>query len=166
MPDPRSVGRPFMPGYGLPEEQAEFRYLLWEAISAQLAAARNYWIVTTRPDGKPHATPVWGLWLDEAFYFSCGKESQKARNLRANPALVVHLESGDEVVILEGRAEMVTNRRILQKINQAYDEKYSIRPLDLEAETPSQDPFFTLILSKAMAWLENDFVGSATRWLF
>ena len=37
-----------------------------------LTAAPNYWISTTRLDSRPHARPVWGVWLDGAFYFSTG----------------------------------------------------------------------------------------------
>jgi hypothetical protein len=44
--------------------------------------------------------PVWGLWLDQRFFFGGG--GVKARNLAANPAVVVHLASGEEVVIVEG----------------------------------------------------------------
>lgn len=69
--------------------------------------ARNYWVVTTRSDGKPHSVPVWSIWLDETFYFGTDRRSRKGRNLATNPGLVVHLESGDDVVILEGVAEEV-----------------------------------------------------------
>jgi hypothetical protein len=36
--------------------------------------------------------PVWGVWMEEAFYFSCGQASRKARNLALNPACVVGCE--------------------------------------------------------------------------
>src|SRR5262245_56695737 len=35
--------------------------------TARLAAAHTYWIATTRQDGRPHARPIWGVWLDNAF---------------------------------------------------------------------------------------------------
>jgi len=59
------------------------------------------------PEGAsgPHTRPVWGVWRDGGFWFSTG--SQARRNLEANAAITVHLESGEEVVIVEGVAERV-----------------------------------------------------------
>ena len=62
-----------------------------------------------RPSRRPHTTPVWGLWVDRAFYFGAGPRTRKACNLAENPNVAVHLESGDDVVILEGAAEVVTD---------------------------------------------------------
>ncbi len=73
---------------------------------------RNYWVCTTRADGRPHAMPVWGLWLDDAVLFSTDPESVKARNLAARPDVVVHLESGDDVVVVDGRAERLTGSEL------------------------------------------------------
>src|SRR3712207_802185 len=103
--------RPHMPGYGI--HPAADGLLDWSQVTAQLEQARNYWVATTRPDGRPHAAPVWGVWLDGAFYFGTGRTSVKGRNLAANPALTVHLESGDDAVILEGVAEPVTDPALL-----------------------------------------------------
>src|SRR3954447_26810544 len=115
------------PGYGVGAEPSP-ELLSWRWVADQLTSARNYWIATARPDGRPHVAPVWGLWLDEAFYFSTDPASRKARNLEANPALVVHLESGDDVVILEGTAERVTDPSLRGRFADAYDAKYQMRP--------------------------------------
>ncbi len=52
---------------------------LWHEIPTQVPALHsrrraprqipNYWICTTRPDGRPHSIPVWGFWLDGGLYF-------------------------------------------------------------------------------------------------
>jgi pyridoxine/pyridoxamine 5'-phosphate oxidase len=52
--------------------------------------------------------PVWGVWADDRFYFSTGRQSRKARNLAANAACVVCAERADEAVIVEGVAEEVS----------------------------------------------------------
>lgn len=83
--------------------------LPWRWAAERLAAARTYWIATTRLDGRPHSRPVWGVRLAGALHFSTG--SLAAGNLRANPEIIVHLDSGSEVVILEGAAEPVTATR-------------------------------------------------------
>ena len=51
--------------------------------------------------------PVWGAWVDGMFFFHSHPGTRKARNLAVNPAIVVHLECGDDVVIVEGEAEVV-----------------------------------------------------------
>ncbi len=136
--------------------------LPWDTAAAQLAQARNYWIVTTRPNGAPHATPVWGVWLADTFYFAVEPESQKSRNLRANPELVMHLESGDDVVILSGRAERVFLGTELSSFLDAYEAKYGLRPpLD---DSPAH--VFRLRHREALAWRERDFARSATRFVF
>ncbi len=81
--------------------------LPWTWATERLTQARNYWIATTRPDGQPHSRPVWGVWLDDIFYFSTGSLAEQ--NLATNPAITVHLESGSEVVIIEGTAEPISD---------------------------------------------------------
>ncbi|MBI3961965.1 MAG: pyridoxamine 5'-phosphate oxidase family protein [Deinococcus sp.] len=127
-----------------------------------MSQARNYWIGTAWPDGRPHAMSVWGLWLNEAFYFQTSRGSRKARNLADNPHLVVHLESGDDVVILEGVAEEITNPLLLSQFADAYQAKYQFRPDPSDASAV----VYTLQPRVAFAWLETDFPGGATRWRF
>ena len=43
------------------------------------------WVCSTRPDGRPHAMPVWALWIDGALWFSTDPSSYKARNLARSP---------------------------------------------------------------------------------
>ncbi len=155
--------RPAMQDYGISDQPDGL--LPWSFADLQLTAARNYWISSTRPDGRPHAAPVWGVWLEGVLYFGTGPGSVKARNLAANPALVVHLESGDEVVILEGEAQWLVEVEpdLWQRIADNYAAKYDgFRP-----DPPSsQGPFVALRPQTALGWLEEDFVRSATRWRF
>jgi general stress protein 26 len=167
-PNPRTPskpksGRPAMPKeYGLKGPRSGSGLIPWKRVQTRMAQARNYWIGTARPGGRPHAMPVWGVWLNETFLFSTSRSSQKARNLAHNPALVVHLESGDDVVILEGAAEAVSDPAWLAQFADAYEAKYQFRP-DI------QDPknvTYALRVRTAFAWLEADFPGGATRWRF
>ena len=158
--------RPHMPGYGIQEVGSGSGLISWDHVREQLKQARNYWISSTRPDGRPHAAPVWGVWLDETFFFGTGARSQKARNIAVNPWMVVHLESGDEAVILEGSVERVMESGMFARLDQAYSAKYDWRPLDgVDGDMP-EDPFFAIKPRIAYAWLEQDFPGSATRYRF
>ncbi len=153
-----------MPGYGVSKKRDGM--MAWARLSRQMLKARNYWIITTRPDGRPHAAPVWGIWIDEIFYFSTGKRSVKAHNLARNPALVVHLESGDDTVILEGTAEPAHDPAILSRFNQAYGAKYKFYPLGKDGKRQSRDPIFALRLRVAFSWLERKFLNTPTKWVF
>jgi pyridoxamine 5'-phosphate oxidase-like protein len=148
--------RPSMPsGYGI--ASGDDGQLAWSWVERECTRSRNYWICTTRPDGRPHAIPVWGLWLDGAVLFSTDPESTKARNFTARPEAVIHLESGDEVVVLEGRIEPM-DRALLPEFVKRYEKKYSFRPS--ETETAG---VFSLRPERVLAWREKDFPTSATR---
>src|SRR5579859_1685911 len=77
--------------------------LPWRWADARLERARRYWIATTRPGGRPHSRPVWGVWLENRFHFSTG--SLAAEILLQSPEITVHVEEGNDIVILEGVAD-------------------------------------------------------------
>jgi len=106
--------------------------------------------------------PVWGVWLDERLLFSTSRASQKGRNLARDPRVVVHLESGDEVVILEGLAEEENDVGRLTRFADAYDAKYHFRP-DIDDQ---ENVTYAVLPQMAFGWLEKDFPGGATRWRF
>ncbi len=131
--------------------------LPWSWVVERLAGARSYWVCTTRADGRPHAAPVWGVWLDDAVLFGTNPSSAKGRNLARNPAAVVHLESGDEVVILEGHVEAA---RLDDRLADVYEEKYDYRP------GPDDGTWHRLAPARALAWLEAQYPRTATRFDF
>jgi len=93
--------RPTIPdGYGLPGTADGL--LSWEAVEQRLRASLHYWLATVRPDGTPHSVPRWGVWLDGRFYYDGAATTRHVRNLEHNPACTLTLESGIEVVIIEG----------------------------------------------------------------
>jgi hypothetical protein len=147
-------------GYGI--ETSDDGQLPWDWVVERLTAARNYWIVTTRGGGHPHAMPVWGLWLEDAVLFSTDPESVKARNLADRPDLVIHLESGDEVVVVEGRAERVAGADLPGGFVDAYDAKYGHR---VDTSNPMFG-FYRVRPQRVLAWRETEFPTSATRFRF
>jgi PPOX class probable F420-dependent enzyme len=156
------ASRPRFPsGYGIRTDDEGL--LPWNEAEVKLERARNYWIGTTRPDGSPHAMPVWGLWLDGSLFFSSGSTSRKTRNLAVDPRVVVHLESGDDVVVFEGVAQRVTDERELRRVGELYSAKYDY-PFDPTG--PGDYPVFRVRPQRAYAWLERDYPGTATRYSF
>jgi len=108
-----------------------------------------------RDDGSPHAAPVWGLWHDGAIVFSTSPASAKGRHLARDPRVLVHLESGDEVVVVEGEVERIA---LDEGIAAAYEAKYDYRP------EPSPDGLWLRVRPSAgYAWTEQAFPRTATR---
>lgn len=120
--------------------------------------ARNYWVVTVRPDGRPHTAPVWGIWWDGTLWFGTGPSSVKGRNLAADPRLAVHLESGDEVAVLEGTAApAAVPPAEVTAFADAYQAKYSFRP------DPS-DGMYRVQPATMLTWNESVFPHGKFRW--
>lgn len=120
------VERPAMPkGYGVPETVEGA--LPWRFVEERMAEAKNYWIATVRPDGRPHAMPVWGAWLDGKLYIEGDPMTVRHRNIANNPHVVAHLEGGSEVVIIEGQAFEAgrPERALSERLSQQFTAKYS-----------------------------------------
>jgi hypothetical protein len=154
--------RPYMRNYGIAETAEGL--MSWAWVDEQMAKSRSYWVCSTRPDGRPHAAPVWGVWFEGTLYFSTDRGARKARNLAANPAVVVHLESGDDSVIFEGVVEEIADMELLRRVGKAYAAKYP--PYDPVGEGMEGALWYALRPQSALAWLEKDFPNTATRWDF
>ena len=154
--------RPNMPNYGVMPDAVD-GMLAWDWVDAQLHKARNYWICSVCGDGSPHSVPVWGAWVEGSLYFGTDKNSVKARNIARDNRIVVHLDSGDETLIIEGAVAVAEiPEPLLVKIAGRYIEKYALDP-QLDA---SDDLLLRLIPKKVMAWLERDYPATATYWHF
>jgi hypothetical protein len=157
-----AASRPLMPGYGVPETDEGM--LPWSHAAERLATAKNYWVVTADEDGRPHAIPVWAAWVEDRLYFGAGPRS--ARNLAENPAVCIHLESGDDVVIVEGRAEVVhqPSAELSRAIDDDIAHKYDWRPSSEGSGEAVGEGMYVLLPRVAYAW--KSFPSDATRWQF
>jgi hypothetical protein len=152
--------RPKIQDYGISKHEKGL--LEWSFVTERLNAAHNYWICTTTAGGQPHAVPVWGVAIADICYFSSGRRSKKGRNLSRNSAVTMHLESGDETVIIEGIAKEVTDQLVLKQIIEHYNKKYGISI----PEKQTENPIWGIYPRKVFAWREKDFPTSATCWIF
>jgi len=154
------ASRPDIPGYGIAGENEGKGLLPWSWAEERLSGSWNYWLATTRPDGRPHVMLVWGIWRDGRFWFSTGDKTVKARNLAANPSCVVCTEKADDAVILEGAAEWVPASDALAPLWQAYQKKY-----DWDVKGSG---FYVVHPRVAFGLIEKDklFTQTATRWQF
>src|SRR5918994_540182 len=51
--EPVRRSRPYAPGYGIPSHSRGM--ISWDHVQERMAEARNYWVATVRPDGRPHS---------------------------------------------------------------------------------------------------------------
>jgi pyridoxamine 5'-phosphate oxidase-like protein len=158
--EPRAVPLYAPPNYPFPKGTEGL--LSWSHAEALLETAPNYWISTVRPNGRPHATPVWGVWVDGALYLDGNPVTRWARNLAANPAVSVHLESAEDVVILEGTVEDLpaVEGYLAEQIVTAWDGKYGRLHPD-----PAGRGIFRLMPLRARGWSTST-LRDGTRWEF
>src|SRR6202171_2871716 len=105
-----TADRPFAPGYGIVGAEDGKGLLSWAWVTRKMNNCRTFWLATIYAglqtvNGRPHVMPVWGVWLDDAFFFSTGRKSRKGQNLSANPACTITNDDGQEAVIVEGLAQ-------------------------------------------------------------
>jgi PPOX class probable F420-dependent enzyme len=165
MRQPPRASRPHMPGYGILGPTEGTGLLPWSWAEERLARSHDYWLATTWPDGRPHVMPVWGVWLDDALWFSSSLGSRKIHNLRHDPRCVATTDDARDPVVVEGRAEIVTDRPLigafLDASNAKYETDYPISFLD-----PTVNATVRIAIHWAFGLTEADFTGSPTRWRF
>lgn len=160
LPEPPRDRPTFAQSYGIKPDGKGL--INWNDVCTRLAKAHNYWVATSRPDGRPHSMPIWGVWLDGALVFGTDRNSRKARNLQRQPDAIVHLESGDDAVILECVAREITDPAEIATIDALYVKKYKMKLTD----APGVPYIVAMKPRVAFAWQERDFPVSATRWKF
>jgi Pyridoxamine 5'-phosphate oxidase len=161
--EPR-VTRPDLPaGYGT-DQRGEA--VPWPRVEEWISSARNYWLCSTRPDGRRHAKPVWALWVDDALVFSTHSRTVAGRNFAANPAISVHVDSAEQVAILEGTVERVRDRELLRRISRLEEEKYGWQMSEPDPHDPN-DAFYRLRPRRVLAWHGDRRIGETiTRFEF
>ena len=163
MPDPTPTSAKFPSEYG---DAGDAPLQQWSDVEEKLRKALNYWLTTIGPAGRPHVRPVDGVWIDGALCFGGSDETRWVRNLRANPTATVNLGSETEAIILEGRADYITDPDdpIVAPMGQANRSKYP--QYFTEGQVSEFMPFWAFRPRRAYAWSLEGFPRSATRWRF
>ena len=145
------VTRPYFPEGYVDNPQA---ILSWDHVEQRLTDSINYWLCSVRPDGRPHAVPKWGVYVDGRFYFDGSPETRHARNIAQNPSVILHLEDGSDVVIVEGQAKELYNLaiEIREVIAGAYSAKYAELGYSPEPHYWEKGGIFEINIQTAVAW--------------
>lgn len=146
-------------GYKFPTDSEHLRD--WAVEEARLEGARFYWLATTLPTHAPYVRPLWGVWVERAFYFDGHPRSRWARNIAADHRASIHLDGGGDALIVEGIAEDLdrVEPALGREIVAAWSEKYGRLLPD-----PASTGIFRLRPTRARAWSET--LVDATVWTF
>lgn len=159
-----------MADYGVPSDPSGA--LPWGWAQERLVANRNYWVVTASASARPHALPVWGVWVTDTdrFWFSCSPNSRKARNIAQNPQCAVTVDDTVECISVEGRARRVdpSTEAAADAAIAQYLVKYWPDPavhVEMEAFVRSH-ALFEVTPQRAFGVIEreDEFSQRATRW--
>jgi len=151
--------RPFAPGYGIVGAEDGKGLLSWAWVARKMNNCRTFWLATIHAGrARPHVMPVWGVWVDDAFFFSTGRKSRKGQNLAANPACTITNDNGEEAVIVEGLATQAQDAAEQERVAIAYKKKYKMDPRSMG------EPIFRVQPSRVFGFVEKTFPHSATRW--
>lgn len=167
MTEPR-VDRPMMPeGYGAPE--TDDGVLSWADVEARLTSSGQYWLASSRPDGRPHVVPRWGVWLDGRFWYDGAPTTVHVQNVEANPACTLHLEDGWQAVIVDGNslAADPPGPDLGGRLAAAFAAKYAERGYEPAADAwdgEGAGGLRVLTPTKVLAWF--DFPKDVTRFRF
>jgi hypothetical protein len=130
-------------------QAADTAALDWEWAEQRLREAGTYW-VTARTGGHLHPRPVWGVFVEGLLYLSIGTPATREA-LEADPTVTVHLDSGTEVVILEGRAIATSSG---SEVVAEYDRKY-----DWSYDIETYGPFSCVAPETVLAWHATGWAG-------
>ena len=136
-------------------------HIPWSNVDTRLRSLRELWVATSSPQGRPDATPVWFWWDGATVYFTCASKANKARNIEHQPEIVLLNGDGTDPIIIKGRAERVTDPRELERIDEAYAQKY-VAPSSGERATIfiADDHVYRVRLRLISAW---SYATAATR---
>ena len=151
---PIQISRPHFPKGYLENPKG---LLPWSHVEQRLTAAKNYWLCSVNPgpaQGSPHAVPKWAVWVDGKLYFDGSPETRHARNIAQNPQVSVHLESGDDVVILNGVARAVgkPGAELGEQVASAYRAKYGEMGYAPQADQWDNGGLYEITPRNVLAW--------------
>jgi Pyridoxamine 5'-phosphate oxidase len=134
---------------------------------AWLRATRSMWLATTRPNGRPHAAPVWFVWDGRAIYFCTGPTTEKHRNLQRQSWVIAHLGDGDDVLIAAGHGVVVRDADEIRSVDLQFRHKYVDPHSGSTAGYPQSvdDVPFRIDIERIIIW-EYGVVATRTDFVF
>jgi hypothetical protein len=138
----------------------------WEYVEKRLIESINYWLCSVRPNGQPHVVPRWGAFIDGKLYYDGSPETLHARNLETNPHVTLHLESGNDVVIMDGTAQPAGKPKLdlAERLSEVYCAKYESDGYAPKPDQWDQEGLYVFTPRQCLAWTK--FFENPTKFVF
>jgi nitroimidazol reductase NimA-like FMN-containing flavoprotein (pyridoxamine 5'-phosphate oxidase superfamily) len=107
--------------------------------------------------------PVWGLWQDDALWFSSSDRSRKTRNLTDDPRVSVASDDPHHPIVIQGRATAAIEPGERHAFARSLDAKYAT---NYGAEFYFESTVFKVIPAVVIAFDDSGLDQTATRWRF
>jgi len=142
--------------------------------SADPTAHVTNFLTTTRPDGRPHLAGVGAVWDEGSVYFVSGAATRKSRNLASNADCAISFPLKGIDLVVEGRAEHVTDDATLQRLARRYAEggwparvEDGAFTYDYSAPSAGPPPWDLWVITPATIFgVLGEEPGGASRWRF
>ena len=157
------ISRPRLPkGYA----DNPVSYVDWEWVAAQMTESENYWLSSVRPDGRPHVVPRWGAFIDNKLFYDGSPETRHARNIIENPHVTLHLESGNQVVIMAGTSKPADkpSPEFAKRLAEAISGKYAVQGYSPEPTQWDEGGLYVFTPRQCIAW--TVFYENPTKFVF
>jgi nitroimidazol reductase NimA-like FMN-containing flavoprotein (pyridoxamine 5'-phosphate oxidase superfamily) len=159
-----SITSPRVDRPGIPKEYGVGRakeWVEWAHVEERLTAERVYWVATVGPTGRPRIRPVDGVYVDGTLWVGGSPKARWVQDIAGNPNVAIHLASTDDVVIVEGEAEMLTSvdPETAERVAAASVRKFP--EYEMTAETYVKRGGIVVRPRKVVAW--TNFMSNPTR---
>ena len=147
---------------------------LLEATRSETGHGSSWFLVTVRPDGRPHAAGVGVFWDDDKVWFTSGPRTRKSRDIARNPNVVLSVALKGLDLVIEGRAVRVTDAAALERLakiarDQGWPAHVQGDALTAEHSAPSAGPppWHVYVVTPVTAFgVATEAPNGATRWRF
>ncbi|HET6989310.1 MAG TPA: pyridoxamine 5'-phosphate oxidase family protein [Kribbella sp.] len=107
------------------------------------------WVATASPDGTPYLMPLSFLWNGETLLLSTAAGNPTARNLQANPTILLTLGHTRDVVHITATTQTLRAADLTDSEGDAFAAKAGFDPRPL-----ANYPYFRATPTKIQAWRE------------
>jgi nitroimidazol reductase NimA-like FMN-containing flavoprotein (pyridoxamine 5'-phosphate oxidase superfamily) len=156
------VDRPGIPlDYGMSKAT---EHVAWERVEERLAGDRVYWVATVGASGRPRVRPIDGLYVEGVIYVGGSPQTRWVREIADNPHVSVHLDGLDEIIIVEGEADVLRtlDEGLAQRLAAASNAKFP--EYRMTAAFYTANGAIALRPRKVIAW--TDITKDPTRFSF
>ncbi len=156
------IDRPAIPAdYGVTKAS---EFVDWSHVEERLAGDRVYWIATVASGGTPRVRPIDGIYLDGTIYVGGSPETRWVQEVATNAHVSIHLDGVDDVVIVDGEAEVLTGveHDLAERMAAASNAKYP--QYGMTPDFYVRNGAIAIRPRKVIAW--TDFTKNPTRFRF